>query len=72
MKMDPKEAVKSRKQYPSEVMGEPSSAPADRSNTDFQNDEPMFAGNTNALAPHIKPAAKYKSGGVNETDAHRK
>jgi len=58
MKRDPKEAVKSRKQYPPEVMGEQSSAPADRSNTDFQKDEPMFAGSTNALAPHIKPLAK--------------
>jgi hypothetical protein len=59
MKLDPKEAAKSRKQYPPEVMAEPSSAPADQSNTRFEKDEPMFAGNTNALAPNIKGQAKY-------------
>jgi hypothetical protein len=62
MKLDPKEAVKSRKQYPPEVMAEPSSAPADQSNTRFQQDEPMFSGIGTQKPPSIKGQAKYGKG----------
>jgi hypothetical protein len=62
MKLDPKVAAKSRKQYQPEVMAEPSSAPADLSNTRFQSDEPMFSGIGTQKPPSIKGQDKYKSG----------